>query len=88
MRKISESEFDSIVHSVVGEMYEVLDVSVYGFTITARFRTNSGKGSWTSTLSFNEETGYYTYTSPYYDASMPYALGDRIASRMKDMLSD
>jgi hypothetical protein len=88
MRKLSESEFDSIVHSVARETYGVLDVSVCGFSVIVRFRTNSGKGSWTSTLSFNEETGYYTYTSPYYGAGKPYALGDRIASRMKEMLND
>lgn len=83
MSKLSESEFVNIVHSVAGDMPEVLNVSIYGFEVDVTFISNSGKTSWNSFLRFDELTGKYTYTSPYTGAALPWQFGNRISSRIK-----
>ncbi|WP_425803335.1 hypothetical protein ACHOLT_17695 [Desulfitobacterium sp. Sab5] len=88
MRQLSESEFDSIVYSVSGDMPEVLNISIYGFGVEVTFESNSRKTDWNSFLDFDKVTGNYTYTSPYLGASLPWQFGDRISRRIKDMLND
>ena len=74
MRKLRESEFDSIVYSVARDMPEVLNVSIYGFKVEVTFKSNSGKTDWNSFLDFDEVTGKYTYTSPYCTGCLPCAF--------------
>ena len=88
MRKLTESEFDSIVYSVVEEMSEVLDVSIYGFKVEVTFKSNSGKSKWNSVLDFDEVTGKYTYTSPYLGAALPWQFGNSISGRIKEILNN
>jgi|LGOV01.1.fsa_nt_gb hypothetical protein len=83
MRKLSESEFESIVHNVAGAMSEVLDVSIYGFRIDVTFESNSKKTHWNSFLDFDEVTGYYTFTSPYSGAALPWQFGNRIQAELQ-----
>lgn len=87
MRKIRESEFDSIVYSVAGDMPEVLNISIYGFKVEVTFKSNSGKTDWNSLLDFDEVTGKYTYTSPFHGAALPWQFGNRISSRIKELLN-
>ncbi|MEK0289280.1 hypothetical protein P5F77_01965 [Caldifermentibacillus hisashii] len=88
MRKLRESEFDSIVYSVVEDMPEVLNVSINGFKVEVTFKSNSGKTNWNSFLDFDEMTGNYTYTSTYLGAALPWQFGKRISDRIKELLND
>lgn len=88
MRKLTESEFESIVSSVVGDMPEVLNVIINGFKVDVTFKSNSGKQSWDSYFDFDELTGKYTGTSPYLGASLPNQFGREISVRIKELLND
>ena len=87
MSKLSESEFSNIVHSIARDMPKVLNVSIYGFNVDVTFESNSGKTDWNSFLRFDEVTGNYTYTSTYRGAALPWLFGDRISSRIKEILN-
>ena len=80
----SEREFDAIVHDVAAGFGRITSVYTNGFGVVAKFRTGSGKGSWTAYFTFDEETGHYTWSCPHRSAGSPWAFGDEVAQRIRE----
>jgi hypothetical protein len=87
MGKLTDSEFAGIVNSVAGSMSDVVSVSIFGFDVDVTFRSNSGKTKWNSYLKFDEQTGHYSYTSPYLGAASPWLFGNDVQSRIQGIIS-
>ncbi len=90
MSKLSESEFKSIVHSVIENTDDprVVNFSIYGFSVEVFFRSKSRKSKWNTVLKFDEVTGDYTYHEVYPGAAGPWVIGNKISSIIKEMLNN
>lgn len=79
-----ELEFADIVKAAAAGAYRLKSYSTNGFTVEARFRSNSGRGSWTAYLEFDPETGHCTHQHPYRGATAPLFFGDEIRRRIRE----
>ncbi|MFD3700726.1 hypothetical protein ACFWUZ_32120 [Streptomyces sp. NPDC058646] len=78
-----EIEFDAIVRAVAESSFKVRSVVTNGFNVEARFRSNSGRGTWTASFVFDPETWTYDCWVPY-GANAPRFFGNEVSRRMRE----
>ncbi|MFC9497668.1 hypothetical protein [Streptomyces sp. NPDC056982] len=79
-----ELEFAEIVKAAAEGAYRLMSYSTTGFTVDARFRSNSGRGSWNAHLRFDPETGHFEYSQPYRSANAAVSFGEKIGRRIRE----
>ncbi|MFD8777498.1 hypothetical protein [Streptomyces sp. NPDC059916] len=79
-----ELEFAEIVKAAAEGAYRLMSYSTYAFSVDARFRSNSGRGSWNAYLTFDPETGHFEYSQPYSSANAAVSFGEKIGRRIRE----
>ncbi|MEU3361182.1 hypothetical protein [Streptomyces albidoflavus] len=82
-----EEAFEEIVRAAAERTSKIDGVSVDGFFVDVRVRSNSGRSSWGSYLNFDEANGDYRLPRPPYPgANAPERLGDAIRESYRESL--
>ncbi|WP_089104157.1 hypothetical protein [Streptomyces hyaluromycini] len=79
-----ELEFAAIVRAAAESVGKIMSVSTSGYTVEAKIRSNSGRGTWTAYFEFDEETGHCHYSHPYQGATAPLFFIEEVQRRLGD----
>ncbi|QUC58974.1 hypothetical protein IOD14_20490 [Streptomyces sp. A2-16] len=80
----AELEFAAIVRAAAEDVGKIMSVSTNGFTVEAKIRSNSGRGTWTAHFEFDEETGHCRYSHPYQGATAPLFFIEKVQRRLSE----
>ncbi|MFJ9151887.1 hypothetical protein ACIRP7_28395 [Streptomyces sp. NPDC102270] len=80
----AELEFATIVRAAAESVGKIMNVSTSGFTVEAKIRSNSGRGTWTAHFQFDEETGHCHYSHPYRGATAPLFFIEEVQRRLSE----
>ncbi|WP_329252621.1 hypothetical protein OG223_24730 [Streptomyces sp. NBC_01478] len=80
----AELEFAAIVRAAAESVGKIMSVSTSGFTVEAKIRSNSGRGTWTAYFEFDDETGHCHYSHPYRGATAPLFFIEEVQRRLSE----
>ncbi len=87
MGQLTESEFADIVNDVAASWSRAERISIVGFGFTVTFRSQSGRSTWNSDMTFDQETWHYTYSdNPHYPGASSWAFGDAVQKRIRQTI--
>ncbi|MFE1287356.1 hypothetical protein [Streptomyces sp. NPDC058751] len=80
----AELEFAAVVSAAAESVGKIMRVSTSDFTVEAKIRSNSGRGTWPAYFEFDEETGHCRYSHPHRGATAPLFFIEEVQRRLSE----